>query len=691
MKNNNIHIKKTNSFSVLFMLILFSITMVFFASCSKEDDIPPPSAYVAPEPDTTGACVFLTGIAPELNGEEVIDFECQGPDYTFFGEKDGTITIQYAENPAREGINTSDKAVQVIQTAGVEPWAGFFFDLSSKVDFSVNQGVKIKIYSPAVGQTVNLKLEDSADGAISAEISRPTTVANEWEELTFTFSSGDTDKFDRFVLFFDFQGPKDAETIHYFDEIILGEGEVIIPPTEPTTAAPTPIKPASDVISLFSDAYTNIEGTDFNPNWGQSTVVTEVDIAGNNTLKYENLNYQGTQFESPIDVSEMDFLHVDYWTENSTGFNGFLVSSGPAEAAHAFEVTTREWVSVDIPLSQFSDVVDLMDVIQMKVDGNGTIFLDNIFFHKEPTGPSTAAPTPTIPESDVISVFSDAYMNVEGTDFNPNWGQATVVTQVDVAGNNTLKYENLNYQGTQFAAPLDVSGMNFLHVDYWTSNSTGLNGSLISSGPAETPHAFEVTTGEWVSVNIPLTTFSSVVDLMDVIQLKFDGDGTIFLDNIYFHRGQATEPFTAAPTPTVAAENVISVFSDAYSNVEGTDFNPNWGQGTVVTQVDIAGNSVLKYENLNYQGTQFATPLDVSEMSMLHVDYWTANSTGFNGFLISTGPAETPHAFAVTTGEWVSVDIPLTTFSSIVDLMDVIQLKFDGDGTIYLDNIYFYK
>jgi len=689
MKKNNIYFGKRNSIPVFLMLMFISITAVLTTSCNKEDDLPPPSAYVPPEPDTTGACVFLI-VNPELNGDETIDFECEGPEYTFFGEKDGTITIEYADNPAPGGINTSEKVVQVTQTAGVEPWAGFFFDLSSKVDFSSFKGVKIKVYSPAAGQMVNLKLEDSADGSISAELSQLTTLANEWEELTFTFSSNDSEKFDRFVLFFDFQGPKDAETIHYFDDIILGEGITVVPPTEPLTAAPDPTIAASDVISIFSDAYTNVSGTDFNPNWGQATVVTEIDIAGNNTLRYENLNYQGVALGSAVDVSGMSFLHVDYWTANSTAFNGFLISSGPVETAHAFGITTEQWVSVDIPLSEFSSVVDLMDVIQMKFDGNGTIYLDNIYFFKPPAGPTTPAPDPTVPESDVISIFSDAYTNVAGTDFNPNWGQATVVTEVDIAGNNTLLYENLNYQGTMFAAPLDVSGMNFLHVDYWTSNSTGFNGFLISSGPAETPHAFALTTGEWVSVDIPLSEFSSVVDLMDVIQMKFDGDGTIYLDNIYFFKGQATSPTMGAPVPTVPPSDVISIFSDTYTNVAGTDFNPNWGQATIVTEVDIAGNNTLKYENLNYQGTMFAAPLDVSGMSFLHIDYWTANSTGFNGFLISPGPAETPHAFALTTGEWVSVDIPLSEFSSVVDLMDVIQMKFDGDGTIYLDNIYFY-
>ena len=37
--------------------------------------------------------------------------------------------------------------------------------------------------------------------------------------------------------------------------------------------------------------------------------------------------------------------------------------------------------------------------------------------------------------------------------------------------------------------------------------------------------------------------------------------------------------------------------------------------GVVVTQEEIAGNNTLKYENLNYQGTQFGSSLDVSEMT----------------------------------------------------------------------------
>jgi len=48
------------------------------------------------------------------------------------------------------------------------------------------------------------------------------------------------------------------------------------------------------------------------------------------------------------------------------------------------------------------------------------------------------------------------------------------------------------------------------------------------------------------------------------------------------------------------------------------------------------------------------------------------------------------HTFALVSEQWVSVDIPLTTFPN-VDLTDVFQFKVEGNGTIYWDNFYFYS
>ncbi len=497
----------------------------------------------------------------------------------------------------------------------------------------------------------------------------------------------------------------DLPTVFIDNVYFHTDGEITVGPSAPIVAAPDPMQNTEDVISVFSDSYANVEGTDFNPDWGQATVVTQEAIAGNNTLVYSGLNYQGMQLASSQDVSMMTHLHIDYWTANSSALNTFLISSGPIETGYALSVPTGEWASVDIPLSDFSPV-DLADLIQFKFDGNGDIYLDNIYFYNDSgmgtgtgggTMPTVAAPDPTQDAGNVISVFSDAYSNVEGTDFNPDWGQATVVTQEAIAGNNTLVYSGLNYQGIQLGSSQNVSGMTHLHIDYWTANSDALNTFLISSGPVETAYALSVPAGEWASVDIPLSDFSPV-DLADLIQFKFDGNGDIYLDNIYFYNdsgmgtgtGGGTMPTVAAPDPTQDAGNVISVFSDAYSNVEGTDFNPDWGQATVVTQEAIAGNNTLVYSGLNYQGMQLGSSQNVSGMTHLHIDYWTANSDALNTFLISSGPVETAYALTVPTSGWVSVDIPLSDFSP-VDLADIIQFKFDGNGDIYLDNIYFHK
>src|SRR5690606_21025447 len=135
-------------------------------------------------------------------------FDSGAPEVATFAVNEGSLEAEYVDNPDTSGLSTSDKVAKSTQTAGVQPWAGFFFKLSGKIDFNELQGIKMKVYSPAADQIVLLKLEDAADGSIAKEVQAITTVADQWEELTFTFSPSDSDKFDNLVLFFDFNGPK---------------------------------------------------------------------------------------------------------------------------------------------------------------------------------------------------------------------------------------------------------------------------------------------------------------------------------------------------------------------------------------------------------------------------------------------------------------------------------------------------
>lgn len=160
------------------------------------------------------------------------------------------------------------------------------------------------------------------------------------------------------------------------------------------------------------------------------------------------------------------------------------------------------------------------------------------------------------------------------------------------------------------------------------------------------------------------------------------------------------KPFAAAPTPpNRQAGDVISIYSAKYTNLAGTDFFPNWGQsqaGYAATEFDLNGDKMLNYINLSYQGTQFANNVDVSGMEFLHMDVWTADVQKFTTFLISKTSGEKPVVKDLKAGEWTTIEIPITAFTSQgLTVKDIFQFKFEGtppgQGSVFIDNIYFYK
>ncbi len=641
-----------------------------------------------------------------------IDFEnCEDLSGVF--ESGDGVTGAPIENPDKTGINTSDKVYQLNKVSGAAWYSGLFHIFPSNFDMTTNKVFKMKIWSPKANVIVRFQIEKEGNQGPIATFNKTQTVAtaNTWTELTFDFS-GDAltgpIEYDKIVIIPDDEdnGPADG-SIYYIDDIELTTGGST--PTEPTTAAPTPTRDAADVISVFSDAYTDINVSDFNPNWGQSGSASQVSVSGNNTLKYDNFNYQGTQFTGNEDMSSMEFVHIDVWTADATDIKFTPISASTGEfLVNLTPITSGEWNSYDIPLSDFTGV-SFGDILQLKFDGQGgtnpsNIWIDNIYFYKEPssaTEPTTAAPTPTRDAADVISVFSDAYTDINVSD--PNWGQSGSASQVSVSGNNTLKYDNFNYQGTQFTGNEDMSSMEFVHIDVWTADATDIKFTPISASTGEfLVNLTPITSGEWNSYDIPLSDFTGV-SFGDILQLKFDGQGgtnpsNIWIDNIYFYKepSSATEPTTAAPTPTRDAADVISVFSDAYTDINVSDFNPNWGQSGSASQVSVSGNNTLKYDNFNYQGTQFTGNEDMSSMEFVHIDVWTADATDIKFTPISASTGEfLVNLTPITSGEWNSYDIPLSDFTG-VSFGDILQLKFDGQGgtnpsNIWIDNIYFYK
>ena len=164
--------------------------------------------------------------------------------------------------------------------------------------------------------------------------------------------------------------------------------------------------------------------------------------------------------------------------------------------------------------------------------------------------PAVSAPTqPDRPSSTVVSIFSDKYSDIAGTDFYPWWWQSTQYEEYDLNGDKMIKYSKVNYQGVQFAESQDVSGMEFMHIDVWTASPEfeNLEISLISASNGEKPVLAKLNQDEWTSFDIPLTDWTDQgLTIADMHQLKFainpyngDGAGVIFLDNIYFWKANS--------------------------------------------------------------------------------------------------------------------------------------------------------
>ena len=295
------------------------------------------------------------------------------------------------------------------------------------------------------------------------------------------------------------------------------------------------------------------------------------------------------------------------------------------------------WNSYDIPLTTFtSQGLGVSDLIQFKFVGSGgkTVYLDNLYFYNSDPTPDTQAPTAFTATKGLVA--SDA---------------------VTLLLNGTDNSGAVNYEITYGTTTLKTSGISGVEKSFQVTSLTG-----------STDYSFSVVckdaTGN-LAANSPLTVTATTLT-----------------------------PLPGAPVPTRVAAKVISIFSNAYTSAApSANYNPNWGQATVQSMVQLSGNDAIKYANLNYQGIDLMSTINVSTMNKLHVDVYPVDETSLQITPISAGPVEklitlTP----LTLNTWNSFDLPLTSFTG-VNMATVFQFKFVGVGgkISYIDNLYFFN
>ncbi len=158
-----------------------------------------------------------------------IDFETGGYGATWTWtvfENGSNPSLEIVTNPNTGGINSSATVAKFTALQTGQPWAGCESQHGSDIGtFSLdatNSTVKIMVYKTVISD-VGLKFVIPSSGSLG-EIKVSNTVTNEWEELTFDFSSHiglpEAIGIDQIVVFPDFDlGGRTQDNIIYFDNI----------------------------------------------------------------------------------------------------------------------------------------------------------------------------------------------------------------------------------------------------------------------------------------------------------------------------------------------------------------------------------------------------------------------------------------------------------------------------------------
>ncbi|WP_396147446.1 Ig-like domain-containing protein [Flavobacterium sp.] len=179
-------------------------------------------------------------------------------------------------------------------------------------------------------------------------------------------------------------------------------GSLIINCTGTYINAPTPTLNPSNVISIFSDAYTNVPVEYYNGYWQpwQTTVSNDFSVLGDNVLNYTNFNFVGIEFDGPtVNATSMTHFHMDAFIPGPIApgrqlrvivvdFGADGVFGGGNDTRHSTTFTaptlvSQNWISIEIPFSAMPGLLNRNNLAQIILEGgdNSILYVDNVYFH----------------------------------------------------------------------------------------------------------------------------------------------------------------------------------------------------------------------------------------------------------------------------------------------------------------------
>lgn len=283
--------------------------------------------------------------------------------------------------------------------------------------------------------------------------------------------------------------------------------------------------------------------------------------------------------------------------DNANGIDWFVSSLNPAEYVIAH---LKDNTSYTLSLYAYDIDGNISDVFTME---EFKTLADN-------TKPTTASPTPTQDDEDVLAFYSDTYTPVINWGSKKDWNNAGTVTENAISANNYLMYKDVTWWGWTYGVKdgytngtltgVDCSNMEYLHIDVWAPIDGKIRVIPIYGGgvPNNENYYAEVTikAGQWNSVDVALADFVGVGDKHDfssIYQIKFAelNIETVSIDNVYFWKSAGTLPVESVTldktTATIEVEEALQLKATVLP-MEAANKNVVWtsSDATVATVVD---------------------------------------------------------------------------------------------------------
>jgi len=633
---------------------------------------------------------FADGIAAPTNVSAIYNItqDISGS-VTITPNADGAVSyeVSFGDGTATPAIVSQGESAKHIYGEGTYDIKVVALNLNG-VKTEVSQQLIVSFKAPQ-----NLVVVIENDAAISKKVN---ITANADFATMFEFSSGETGVTQPVVsgnigqtISYTYQNPGtyNVSVVAKGGAIQTTKFDISFTVTEilaPVVAATTPpSRDAIDVISIFSGAYTNVAGSEFFPDWGQSTLYNAYNLNGDEIIQYSNLNYQGINIGATQNLSSMEFLHMDVWTADAAFLDTYLISAGSGEKFIKKTLTKDNWTTIDIPIKDFTDQgLSVNDIYQFKFVGSGTVFIDNIYFYKSPTSPvsnmqdfESAAPTFTVFGN---IAATEVIANPDATGLNKT---ANVAKVTKTSGSEV-------WAGTFFETnePINFANFPYLNIKTWSPKVGAVVKVKVENQDASITYEVDMKTtiaNKWESISYDFSNApaASYVRLVVFFDFGNAGDGSeYYFDEVSVFKPKLVQDFEgAAPTFTV------------FGNIAATEVIDNPDKSGLNTTTKVAKLTKSAGSEV-WAGTFFQTTeaLDFSTFKNISMKTWSPKSGAVIKMKLENADASITHEVDVTTSDANTWQQLVYDFSGAPTANYVRIVVFFDFGNAGDDSLYYY-